>query len=548
MTDMLLLATAQTPVPSVLWTWPFVAILLAIAIFPLLSATHHWWEQNSSKLTVALLLGAITLGYYYFRDFGVAVHHEGDDAHAAEVEQHAAVPDESAEHPLAEAEPNQPVDANAAPEKHGAGERTAESAHSAAAGAEIHAVGEHEPEEHAEGEYADGEHAVHLSQTGWPTVMAVLDHAIIVEYIPFLTLLFALYVIAGGIVVRGDIRATPMANTIILAIGGLIASVIGTTGAAMVLIRVLLKTNSERKHIVHTVVFFIFIVANIGGTLLPIGDPPLFLGYLRGVQFFWTLNLWVVWAFTLAFLLVIYFVWDTWAYRHEEVKNIIRDDTQITPIHLGGMINFLWVFGVVFAVATLDPAKAFPGTEWHPPKYLREGVQLLMVGLSLLTTPNGVRKENQFNYVAIGEVACLFIGIFITMQVPIEILVAKGASLGLSEPWHFFWATGILSSFLDNAPTYVVFFETAASPNFPKTGEVVTLLGGGGLSEKLLYAISCGAVFMGANSYIGNGPNFMVKSIAEQSGVRMPSFFGYMAYSGAVLIPVFIVLTLIFFI
>ena len=522
MIETLLLASGEEPIPTVLWTWPFIAILLAIAIFPLLKATHHWWEQNSSKLLVAVILGTITLGYYYFRDYGVEVHHEEDTPHEMEV-----VP------------PHAPLDSGSP--VHGEPDTqasTADETHAAHAGEAGHAG---EAAEHAEA------HVVHRSETGWSTVVAVLEHSIVIEYVPFITLLFALYVIAGGIVVRGDIRATPIANTIILAIGGVAASIIGTTGAAMVLIRVLLKTNSERKHVVHTVVFFIFIVANIGGTLLPIGDPPLFLGYLRGVHFFWTLNLWKEWAFMLACLLTIYYVWDTWAYRHEEKKDIVRDDTEIVPLHIGGLINFAWVVGVVAAVATLDPAKPFPGTNWFPPMFLREGIQLSMVALSLLTTPNGVRKENQFNYVAIGEVACLFIGIFITMQVPIEILKAKGASLGLSEPWHFFWATGILSSFLDNAPTYVVFFETAASPTFPKTGEVVHLLGGGGLSETLLYAISCGAVFMGANSYICNGPNFMVKSIAEQSGVRMPSFFGYMLYSGAVLIPVFILLTLVFF-
>jgi len=316
----------------------------------------------------------------------------------------------------------------------------------------------------------------------------------------------------------------------------------------MLLIRFLLKTTSERKHKVHTVIFFIFIAANVGGTLLPIGDPPLFLGYLRGVDFFWTLGLWKYWLFMLILLLGLYFLWDSWAYRREAPEDIWLDETRLQPMQLAGLINVLWLLGVVVAVATLDPAKAFPGTDWHAPPYLREGVQLVMVVCSLVTTKKAFRVENQFNYLAIGEVACLFIGIFITMQVPIEILQTKGPELGLDQPWHFFWATGILSSFLDNAPTYVVYFATAgtlAPPGMELMSPLQTATGA--IPIPLLIAISCGAVFMGANTYIGNGPNFMVKAIAEQSGVKMPSFFGYMMYSGIILIPIFIVLTLIFF-
>ena len=508
----MLLADGHGP-PGYFWVWPFVAILLAIAILPLLRKTHHWWEENRSKLTVALVLAAITLVYYAGRGYGVEVHGHDDaeDAHAAEVA-HAETP----AHP--EHAETQPADVALA---HG---ETAEHAHAVA-----------------------DEHAKHYSEPGLPTVFAVLDHAVLKEYIPFIVLLFSLYVIAGGIVVRGDIRATPLANTCIIGVGGLLASFIGTTGAAMLLIRFLLKTNSERKRKVHTVVFFIFIAANVGGTLLPIGDPPLFLGYLRGVDFFWTLGLWKYWAFMLAILLTVYFVWDTWAYRHEAPEDVRLDDTQREPMRLAGLTNVLWILGVVAAVATLDPEKAFPGTSWHAPAYLREGIQLLMVGLSLMTTKKALRIENQFNYVAIGEVACLFIGIFITMQVPIEILRIKGAELGLAEPWHFFWATGILSSFLDNAPTYVVYFETASALPPVDASLMMTGLKTGSISIPLLIAISCGAVFMGANTYIGNGPNFMVKAIAEQSGVKMPSFFGYMLYSGAILIPLFVILTLVFF-
>jgi Na+/H+ antiporter NhaD/arsenite permease-like protein len=458
-------AHGDTHTPGFLATLPFIAILLSIAILPLVHRTHHWWEQNRSKLMVAAVLGGLTLGYYFLRGYGIG-------------------------------------------------------------------------------------HGDHVSEPGARTVVSVLEHALLDEYIPFIVLLFSLYVISGGIVVRGDIQATPRNNTIILAIGGVIASLVGTTGASMLLIRLLLKTNSERRRVVHTVIFFIFIVSNVGGTLLPIGDPPLFLGYLRGVPFLWTLHLWKEWAFMLAALLVIYYLWDRWAYRHETVGRIAEDVSHIEPIHVAGLLNFLWLGIVVLAVATLDPAKPFPGTDWHPPRFLREGIQLAMVGMAWVTTSGVLRRENQFNFVAIGEVACLFIGIFITMQAPLEILHAIGPTLGergFNQPWQFFWATGILSSFLDNAPTYVVFFQTADTMVHAPGPGILQLLGGAYLSTDMLVAISCGAVFMGANTYIGNGPNFMVKSIAEQSGVKMPSFFGYMVYSGMVLIPLFIAMTLLFF-
>ena len=500
-----LMENAEKYVPNPFWVWPFVAILLAIAVLPLIRKTHHWWEENRNKLLVAMLLAAATLLYYGFRGVGVVTHGGGGHGQPAQVEQHTG-----------EVEHRQPSD-----RQHGNG---------------VAAPGE-----------SVGEHHEARTEPGWPTVLAVLHHAVLAEYVPFLTLLFSLYVIAGGIVVRGDVRATPLVNTTVLGIGALMASFIGTTGAAMVLIRFLLKTNSERTRKVHTVVFFIFLVANVGGTLLPIGDPPLFLGYLRGVDFFWTLVLWKEWAFMVVILLTIYFIWDTWAYKHEPEEAIRFDDTHKEPMRLAGLINLVWLLGVVGAVATLDPAKAFPGTNWHAWPFLREGVQLLMVVLSLLTTSKALREENQFNYVAIGEVAALFIGIFITMQVPIEILQTKGPELGLSEPWQFFWATGLLSSFLDNAPTYVVYFATAGTltpPGMELMSPVATATGS--IPVPLLIAISCGAVFMGANTYIGNGPNFMVKAIAEQSGVRMPSFFGYMMYSGLVLIPVFIILTFVF--
>jgi len=267
------------------------------------------------------------------------------------------------------------------------------------------------------------------------------------------------------------------------------------------------------------------------------------------VPFLWTFGLWAEWLALSIALLVIYFIWDTIAYRRESVSDLSLDETRLEPITVSGKVNIIWLIGVVVAVAILDASKDVPGTNWKPPPFMREGVQLFMVAMSYLTTPAGLRAANKFNFHAIAEVACLFISIFITMQVPLEILNAKGASLGLQKPWQFFWATGVLSSFLDNAPTYVVFFETAVSLNFEGIADaaLVHLPSGRNLPHTLLVAISCGAVFMGANTYIGNGPNFMVKSIAEQSGVKMPSFFGYMLYSGAILIPLFVVMTLIFF-
>lgn len=366
------------------------------------------------------------------------------------------------------------------------------------------------------------------------------------EYIPFLTLLFTLYTICGGITVRGDIPAHPRTNTAFLAIGGLLASIFGTTGASMLLIRPLLQTNSERKHVAHTVVFFIFIVSNIGGCLLPIGDPPLFLGYLRGVPFFWTLALWREWAFMLAALLFIYYLWDSAAYRKEPPQAIVKDESQIQAIRILGKINFLWLAAVIVCIVVLDPNKSIPWTHFTPPPFLREIVVLAIVAISWFTTPAGLRHAAKFNFTAIAEVAALFIGIFLTMQIPVEILNARGAELGLTRPWQFFWTTGALSSFLDNAPTYIVFFETANAMTHAQGPGIFRLFGGDFIRQDLLVAISLGAVFMGANTYIGNGPNFMVKTIAEQHGVKMPSFFGYMVFSGLILIPLFILTTLIF--
>ncbi len=389
-------------------------------------------------------------------------------------------------------------------------------------------------------------HGEHVSEPGLGTVLTILDHAVLAEYIPFMSLLFSLYVISGGIGVKGDIPAHPRTNVAFLAVGGLLASLIGTTGASMLLIRPLLKTNAERRYKVHTVIFFIFIVSNIGGTLLPIGDPPLFLGYLKGVPFLWTLGLWKEWAFAIAILLAIYYLWDVRVYRREAPTDIRLDETQVRKLSMDGTVNFLFLAGVVFVTGTLDPSKEFFGTGWTPFPFCRELVQNVFVALSLWWTPRGVRKDNNFNYVAILEVACLFIGIFVCMQVPIEILNAKGGELGINTAPRFFWATGTLSSFLDNAPTYVVFFETAKALTSGAGVGIMNLVGEGHIRLDHLVAISLGSVFMGAMTYIGNGPNFMVKSIAEHEGVRMPSFFGYVLFSGCILLPVFALLTVVF--
>jgi Na+/H+ antiporter NhaD/arsenite permease-like protein len=382
--------------------------------------------------------------------------------------------------------------------------------------------------------------------TGWQSAAVAVEHAIPSEYIPFIVLLFSLYVISGGISIKGDLRATPEVNTAFLVIGTLIASFIGTTGASMLLIRPLLETNRERKHVVHTVVFFIFLVSNIGGTLLPIGDPPLFLGFLRGVPFEWTLTLWPEWLFTSAVLLVIYYIWDRIAVRRETATQIALDESQRAPLRMRGAWNLLLLLAIVVAVAFLDPSKTIPGTDYKPFPFLRELVMLAITGLSLLLTSKAIREANRFNYHAIAEVGALFVGIFVAMQVPLAVLNANGVSLGLSSPTHFFWLTGMLSSFLDNAPTYVVFFQTATSMTSAAGEGILALPGGAFIREDLLAGISLGAVFMGANTYIGNGPNFMVKSIAEQSGIRMPSFFAYFLLAIVVLVPVFIVVNLIF--
>jgi Na+/H+ antiporter NhaD/arsenite permease-like protein len=375
----------------------------------------------------------------------------------------------------------------------------------------------------------------------WGVAGATLVNAMLAEYVPFIVLLFALYCVTGGVRIEGDLQATPTVNTTFLAVGALAASFIGTTGAAMLLVRPLLETNRERRLVAHTVVFFIFIVCNCGGCLLPIGDPPLFLGYLEGVDFFWTLSLWKPWLFTNALLLALYWLWDSFlAYPRERAGDILRDIRMAGPLKISGLWpNALLMAGVITAVAVLDPAKAVPGTDWHPWIFLREAVLLALVALSLTLGQREIRERNGFTYGAILEVAALFLGIFVCMQPALALLHEHGASLGIASPQAFFWSTGCLSSVLDNAPTYLVFFKAAQT--LPAAGATMA-----GVDVDRLAAVSLGAVFLGAMTYIGNGPNFMVKAIAEQAGVKMPSFFGYCGYSLGVLLPVFILVSLFF--
>jgi Na+/H+ antiporter NhaD/arsenite permease-like protein len=346
------------------------------------------------------------------------------------------------------------------------------------------------------------------------------------DYVSFIVLLGSLYVIAGGVLLRGDLEARPLVNTAFLAAGAVLASVVGTTGASMLLIRAVLQTNRERARVVHTVVFFIFLVSNIGGLLTPLGDPPLFLGYLAGVPFTWTFGLWLPWLVMTGALLAVYFVWDSIEYARETETSRRRDRARIEPLSLRGTQNVLWLIGVVAAVVFLRaPA--------------REIVLVVLAGLSLWRTPREIRRANRFTGHPMVEVAVLFLGIFVTMMPALELLHRRGGELGVREPWQFFWATGVLSSFLDNAPTYLAFLALGQGLGLPPA--VV------GVPESILAAISVGAVAMGANTYIGNAPNFMVKAVAEEAGVRMPSFLGYMAYSGAVLLPLFVAVTLLFF-
>ena len=425
------------------WTViPFVLMLLSIAVFPLIPATEHWWEKNSSQLTVALVLG-LPVGVY---------------------------------------------------------------------------VGLH---------------------MGWLHV----GHAML-EYFQFIALLLSLFIVSGGIFLKGDIEATPRNNTIFLAIGGVLASFVGTTGAAMLLIRPLLATNRERKYRVHTVLFTIFIVANCGGLLTPLGDPPLFLGFLRGVPFTWTFNLFREWFFVNLMLLISYYALDTFYHAKEPAAAVRDDETHIEPLGLKGASNFIWFAVIIFAVALLPSIDLEVIEEGHA--HLLDYIpvrEIVMLGAGFMSYRFGSRevrfKDNQFAWSPILEVAALFIGIFLTMVPALEVLDEIAPKLPLNEI-TFFLFTGGLSSMLDNAPTYATFFEMAGQVSHPGGATVA------GIPETYLISISLGAVFCGALTYIGNGPNFMVKSVAESDGVEMPSFGRYIVDSLTMLAPIIAAMVLIF--
>ncbi|MEC7901395.1 MAG: sodium:proton antiporter [Candidatus Neomarinimicrobiota bacterium] len=390
-----------------------------------------------------------------------------------------------------------------------------------------------------------------LSQ-GWQITLYEVLHVGLLEYIPFIILLLALFTISGGVQLTGSLVGTPIINTAIILVGTLLASWMGTTGAAMLLIRPLLRANKERKYKVHIVVFFIFLVANIGGSLTPLGDPPLFLGFLKGVDFFWTTKaMFLPMLFMVISLLIIFYIYDTIQFNKEEPLPQVSSKEKIG---IKGSFNLLLILGVVFSVLlsgfwkpNIAPLTIYD-VEVKLQNIIRDILLLLLAYGSWKFTIKEIREANEYTWFPIQEVAKLFAGIFITIIPAIAILKAgtSGALAGIinsvssdSGPVNhmYFWLTGILSSFLDNAPTYLVFFNTAG-------GDPQVLMGE--LSQTLL-AISAGAVFMGANTYIGNAPNFMVKSIAESSGIEMPSFFGYFLYSLIILFPLFGVISLLFF-
>jgi Na+/H+ antiporter NhaD/arsenite permease-like protein len=381
-------------------------------------------------------------------------------------------------------------------------------------------------------------------------------YTLLAEYLPFIILLLALYTVAGGINIRGNLHGTPALNTGLLGLGTILASIMGTTGAAMLLIRPLLRANDNRKHKAHVVVFFIFLVANIGGALTPLGDPPLFLGFLKGVDFFWTTKAMFLPMLTAAgILLALFYAIDAFLYkRANEGLPRRMDPTPGAPIRIEGKLNFALlgaILGCVLASGLWKPGFEFTlyGTRLELQNVLRDIALLAIAWASWRLTPAAVRKAHHFEWGPIIEVAKLFAGIFLTIIPAIAILRAghQGAMApllalvtddsGRPNDALYFWLTGALSSFLDNAPTYLMFFNLAG-------GDPATLMGS---LATTLTAISAGAVFMGANTYIGNAPNFMVKSIAQSRGVRMPGFFGYMAWSSLILLPLFALLTLLFF-
>ncbi len=381
-------------------------------------------------------------------------------------------------------------------------------------------------------------------------------HIYLVDYIPFIILLWGLYTVSGGILLRGKLVGTPFVNLILIFIGTMLASWMGTTGAAMVMIKPVIRANAMRKNKTHIVIFFIFLVANIGGSLTPLGDPPLFLGFLHGVPFFWTFtHLMPHFAFTASILLVIFFLFDMYMYRRE---NIQLDMSQKTPIKLEGAHNFIFLAGIlgfVLLSGIWKPGHLLVyGVHWKFQNIARDLGIIGMGILSLILTSKKIRTDNEFTWFPIKEVAYLFAGIFAAI-IPMLAMLRAGSEGSLAfiidkvnEPYHYFWITGILSSFLDNAPTYLTFFNLALGRlglTEPQATQIL-LQGGEHVFIVDLIAISAGAVFFGAFTYIGNAPNFMVRSIAVTSGVKMPSFFGFMVWSAAILFPVFFLVTLVF--
>ncbi|MEW6703710.1 MAG: sodium:proton antiporter [Pseudomonadota bacterium] len=393
--------------------------------------------------------------------------------------------------------------------------------------------------------------ALHGPGAAWQALV----HALVAEYIPFIILLVALFTVAGGIFIRGNLHGSPGLNVTLMAIGAVLASFMGTTGASMLMIRPLIRANDNRPYVVHVVVFFIFIVSNAGGSLTPLGDPPLFLGFLQGVDFFWTAgHLWSQTLFLCGVLLAVFYVIDAYHYRKEGVKPVDPTPDTHPAFGIEGKANFVLlgaVVGLVLLSGLWKPGVSFHlgGAELTLQGLVRDIGLVVVTFLSLHLTPKGPRKANEFSWGPMQEVAKLFIGIFLTMAPVLAMLKAglngpfapvaaavTGAD-GQPQPWAYFWFSGVLSSFLDNAPTYLVFFNLAGGePQVLMTTLATTLA-----------AVSAGSVFMGANSYIGNAPNFMVKAIAEERGIRMPSFFGYMAWSCGILLPLFVLMTFLWF-
>lgn len=390
---------------------------------------------------------------------------------------------------------------------------------------------------------------------GAGTMFETVLECIVNDYLTFIVLLFGLFCVAGNIKVEGNLAGSPRVNVLLLGIGTLLSSWLGTTGASMLLVRPVIKMNSWRKDRKHIMVFFIFLISNIGGCLTPIGDPPLLMGFSRGVSFFWSMHLLPVLLVNMVILLTVFYFVDSHFYRKEMARGAMpKYDPDAPLLRIKGAHNFIFIAMIIVAVILsgvlpVTLLKNVPGIHlfgdvvfgWA--SVIEIAIILLAAWLSFKTTDASIRKQNHFTWGAIQEVATLFVGIFITMQPALMILKSAGASLGLQHPYQMFWVTGALSSFLDNTPTYLVFLTTAGSMSFAE-GIVTTL---GTVPAKMLMAISSGAVFMGANTYIGNAPNFMVKSISDENGIKMPSFFGYMAWSICILIPTFIVDTLIFF-